>query len=68
MVSDTVAAKIVTELILFEPKICICNGNLLEFKGESVSVIRDSLPTFHRSFSVMDINSSGSAILYLQLH
>ena len=26
---DTVVAEIVTELICFEPEVCICNGNLI---------------------------------------
>ena len=39
-------AEIVTELIHFEPEVCICSGNELEFKGESVSVMRDFLPAF----------------------
>ena len=34
-------AEMITELIRFEPKICICNGNELEFKRKSVSVMRD---------------------------
>ena len=33
----TVVAEMITELIRFEPEICICNGNSLEFKTESVS-------------------------------
>ena len=40
---DTAVAAMITELIRFEPKICICNGNQLEFKSESVSVMRDLL-------------------------
>ena len=47
----TVVAETITELIHFESKICICNGNSLKFKGESVTVTRDSLPIFHRSVS-----------------
>ena len=42
----TVVAKRITELIRFEPEVCICKINYLEFKGESVSVMRDLLPTF----------------------
>ena len=36
----------VTELVHFEPEICICNGNQLEFKRESASVMRDFLLKF----------------------
>ena len=43
---DTVVAEMITELFRFEPEICICNGNLLGFKRESVSVLRDSLLKF----------------------
>ena len=39
----------------------------LEFKRESVSVMRDFLLNSQRSVSVMEISSSGSAVLYLQL-
>ena len=39
----------------------------LEFKRESVSVMRDFLLKSHRSVSAMKINSSDSAILYLYL-
>ena len=64
------AAKSVTELIRFEPNVCICNGK--EFKGESVSVMNDILLTFpqiclcngnihssgkHRSVSDIGFNS-----------
>ena len=55
----------ITELIRFEAEVFICNGNELEFKGESVSVMRDFCWYCHRSVSVMDIDSSGSTILYL---
>ena len=48
---------LMTALIGFEPEICICNGNYLVFKRESV--------LNERSVSVMAIHSSGSAILYL---
>ena len=44
--SDTVVAEMITELIRFEPEICICNRNQLEFKRESVSVMRDFLLKF----------------------
>ena len=37
----TVAAEINGELIRFEPKMCSCNRNALEFKRESASVMRD---------------------------
>ena len=40
----------ITELIGFEPEICICNGNELEFKRESVSVMRDFLLKFSESW------------------
>ena len=60
-----VVAEMMTELIRFEPKICICNGNSLEFKRESVSVMRDFLLDSQRTVAVMEINSSGSVILYL---
>ena len=61
---DTVVAEMTTELIRFEPEICICNGNgnELQFKRESVTVMRDFLL---KSVSVIENNSSGSAILYL---
>ena len=36
----TVVAEMITELIRFEPEICICNGNSFEFRRESVSVPR----------------------------
>ena len=37
----------ITELIHFEPEICICIGNKSEFKErESVSVMTDILLTF----------------------
>ena len=39
--NGTVAADVLTEFIRFEPEICICKGNYLEFKRESVSVRRD---------------------------
>ena len=42
----TVVAELITELIRFEPEISICNGNSLEFKRESVSVMRDFLLKF----------------------
>ena len=38
-------AEIITELIRFEPKICICHEKK-EFKGKSASAVRDSLSTF----------------------
>ena len=63
--NGTVVAEMITELIRFEPGICICNGNESEFKRESVSVMSDLLPNSHGSVSVMAINSSGRAILYL---
>ena len=63
-----VVAEVITELklIRFEPENSICNGNSLGFKRESVPVMRDFLLTFPQ-ISVMEINSSGSTILYLQL-
>ena len=65
---DTVVAEMITELIRFEPEICICNGHKLEFKRESVSVMRDFLLAFPEiSLSVMEMNSSGSPNLYLSL-
>ena len=42
----TVVAEMITELIHFEPDICICNRNELAFKRESVSVMRDFLLKF----------------------
>ena len=39
-------AEMTTELMRFEPEICICNGNELQFKRESVSVMRDFLLKF----------------------
>ena len=42
----TVVADMITELIRFEPEICICNRNQLEFKRESVSVMRDFMLKF----------------------
>ena len=45
-IQDTIVAEIITELICFESEICICNGNKLAFKRESVSVIRDFLLKF----------------------
>ena len=61
----TVVAEMITELIRFEAEVCICNGNSLELQEESVALMRDTLLNFHRSASVMEINSSGSTILYL---
>ena len=43
---STIVAEMITELIRFEPELCICNGNSLEFKRESVSAMRDLLLTF----------------------
>ena len=40
-VRNTVVADMITELIRFEPEICICDENCLEFKRKSASVIRD---------------------------
>ena len=34
--ATTVGAEIITELICFEPKVCICNGNYLEYLEISV--------------------------------
>ena len=31
-----VVAEMITELIRFEPEICICNGNYLEFQRENL--------------------------------
>ena len=42
----TVVADMIAELIRFKPKVCISHGNRLEFKGESVSVLKDVLLTF----------------------
>ena len=67
---DTVVAKMITELIRFEPEICICNGNLLESQRESVSaVMRDFLLKFQRSVSVMKLILLGARFcnMYLQL-
>ena len=44
--SVTVVAEMITELVRFEPEICICNRNQWEFKRESVSVMRDFLLKF----------------------
>ena len=44
--TTTVVAEILTELIRLGPEICISNGNKLEFKGKSVSVMKDFLLTF----------------------
>ena len=43
---NSVAAEMFTESIGLEPKIYICNWSYVKFKRESVSVMRDSLPTF----------------------
>ena len=45
-VNGNVVAKIITELMCFEPEVCICNGNELEMMRGSVSVMRDFLLTF----------------------
>ena len=42
----TVVAEMTTELIRLEPEICMCNGNELAFKRESVSVLRDFMLKF----------------------
>ena len=42
----TAVAEMITELIRFEPKICICNGINWDFRRESASVMRDFLLTF----------------------
>ena len=62
IIISTVVAKIITELSCFEPEICICDENFLEFKGESVSVMRDSLQTFPQICFCNEINSSGSTV------
>ena len=49
---DTVVAKIATELIRFDPKVCICKRNSLEFKGETVSLTRHFLPKFPTDLSL----------------
>ena len=36
----------ITEFGFFEPKLSICDGHYLEFKRESVSVMKDFLLTF----------------------
>ena len=41
----TVVAELATELSRFAPEVCICNRKFLVFKVESVSAMRDSLPT-----------------------
>ena len=61
----TVVAEMITELIRFEPKICICNGISWDFQRESVSVMRDSLLTFPQICLCNEINSSGGTTLYL---
>ena len=43
---EYVVAEIITELICFEPKVCICNGNLWENMREPVSAMRDFLRRF----------------------
>ena len=51
----TSVAKLITELIRFVPDIRICHGRNLGVKGESVSVLRDSLPISRKSVSVTEI-------------
>ena len=58
-------AEMITELIRFEPEICICNRNELEFKRESVFVMSDFLLKFPQICLCNGKNSSGSSILYL---
>ena len=41
-----IVAETTTELMNFEPEVCICNGHSLGFKRESVSVMEDFLLTF----------------------
>ena len=71
--NSRVVADIVTELIRFEPEVCICNGNLLEFKSwrESVSLLQGFSADIHTglslSLSAIENCSSGSTILYLEL-
>ena len=62
----SVVAKMITELSRFEPELCICNGDELDFKRESVSGEREIFCRHcHRPVSVMESNYSGSVILYL---
>ena len=49
---SNVEAEIITELACFTPEVCICTGNSLEFKGESVSVIKIFCQHPHRSLSL----------------
>ena len=44
--AHTVVAEMITELIWFEPEICIGNGNQLKNKKESISAMRDFLSRF----------------------
>ena len=67
LVTYTVVAEIITELVRFEPEVCICNGNQFRIKSESIAVMRNSCKHSHRSVSVMEINSSDSTVLYLSL-
>ena len=60
----TVVAEMITELIRFEPEICICNGKVIGIP-ERICICSERFSAEIRSVSVMEINSSGSAILYL---
>ena len=64
--ANTVVAEFITDSFVSSPK----SVSVMEItwnSREKLSAVRDSLPTFHRSVSVMEMNSSGSTILYLQL-
>ena len=66
----TIGAEDITEFILLAAEVCICNGNYLKFKKNSVSVNMDFFPNSEESVSEMDSysNSGKGLCLQLELH